>query len=563
MTRANPRITLLLATIMMLGAVGLSESVRAETTEGFSQAELDQMLAPIALYPDSVLSHVLIAATYPLEVVQAARWSRANSGYAGEHAVQAVESMPWDPSVMALVAFPELLERLDADLLWTQRLGDAFLIQEYQVLDTIQYLREEAYASGHLRSNEYVRVVRETRYIYIEPTVTRLVHVPWYDPYTVYGNWRFTAYPPVYWAEPRGYRSGFSFYWGSGHRLQYGFFFSAFHWPSHRLVVHDYYNNRYDNSYNYRHHGYSQGHGSQRYGKHGYAGPRFASARELARHENARHWKHDPDHRRGVAYRRGIDERHTIRRASTAQAASGTPAGNAVHSPRRSHSSGDFLGNNPRIRRDLLRQRSRNSELTAQRSSPRHTASNSRNRDTSARRRQSQNSNRGAVNTSPQVDDRPPTAATPPSRNRSASRSTRPGISQSSSPRSGTRRATPDRSSSSYQPLQDRASGGRTASRMRSGEGRSDRARRAQLQTSTRQSSSTAALRSSPGREIKPQSPRQSQSRPKSGSSRAPGNRPAASRQASRYTTRSRQTNPVSRSPRAETLRSRVRDRKQ
>src|SRR6056297_4152988 len=133
MTTTRTRIVIVLAAFLALGLAS-AERASAQAPDGFSQAELDQMLAPIALYPDTVLSHVLIAATYPLEVVQAARWSRTNPEYAGEYAVEAVEHMSWDPSVMALVAFPELLARMDADLVWTQRLGDAFLIQEYQVL---------------------------------------------------------------------------------------------------------------------------------------------------------------------------------------------------------------------------------------------------------------------------------------------------------------------------------------------------------------------------------------------------------------------------------------------
>ena len=95
----------------------------------FSQAELDQILAPVALYPDQLLSQVLMAATYPLEVVQAARWSREHPGLQGQEAVRAVDDKAWDPSVKSLVAFPNLLARMDENLEWTRRLGDAFLAQ--------------------------------------------------------------------------------------------------------------------------------------------------------------------------------------------------------------------------------------------------------------------------------------------------------------------------------------------------------------------------------------------------------------------------------------------------
>src|SRR5690606_9466242 len=113
---------------------GLINGAAADSGD-FTAAELDQMLAPVALYPDTVLSHVLIASTYPLEVVQADRWTRENPGLETEAAVAAVENQDWDPSVKALVAFPQVLDRMSADLAWTQRLGDAFLADEGAVMD--------------------------------------------------------------------------------------------------------------------------------------------------------------------------------------------------------------------------------------------------------------------------------------------------------------------------------------------------------------------------------------------------------------------------------------------
>ena len=130
--------TLVLSFFLMLSAgCSVTGQARAADDGYFSQAELDSMLAPVALYPDSVLSHVLIAATYPLEVIQAARWSREHPGLRGEDAVDAVEYQDWDASVKALVAFPDLLQRMDEDLQWTQNLGDAFLVQEEEVIASI------------------------------------------------------------------------------------------------------------------------------------------------------------------------------------------------------------------------------------------------------------------------------------------------------------------------------------------------------------------------------------------------------------------------------------------
>ncbi|MDX1626494.1 MAG: DUF3300 domain-containing protein [Wenzhouxiangellaceae bacterium] len=291
MKTAKARITIILAALLALGLGMSAERAPAQAPPiAYSQAELDQMLAPIALYPDTVLSHVLIAATYPLDVVQAARWSRANPGYDGEYAVRAVEHMPWHPSVMALVAFPELLARMDADLHWTQRLGEAFLYQEYEVLDTVQYLRDEAYAAGYLRSNEYVRVVREPSYIYVEPAVTRVVYVPYYDPRVVYGSWRYAAYPPVWWEPPHYHRPrsgfGFSFHWSGGHHVESAFFFSSVHWTHHRVVVHEHHR------YGHRHHGTKQ-----------YAGHHYSSGRDVVHSKTARHWKDSVDNRRRLVQR--------------------------------------------------------------------------------------------------------------------------------------------------------------------------------------------------------------------------------------------------------------------
>ena len=276
---------------------------------GFTVAELDQMLAPLALYPDTVLSHVLIAATYPIEVVQAARWTRENPGLRGEQAVNAVIGQDWDPSVMALVAFPEVLGRMDADLDWTQRLGDAFLIQEADVLDSIQRLRAQAYSAGHLRSTEQVQVIREREVIYIEPPRRQVVFVPVYDTRVVFGSWAWAHYPPVFWAPPPHHRSRLVVYWGPAFHVPSAFFFSSFHWSRREVVVvhhhHHYFHPRHPRPRTLVHH------------HHHYQG------RELARHDGAQRWQHDPGHRRGVAYHPAVDDRHRQleRRAATGAAA--------------------------------------------------------------------------------------------------------------------------------------------------------------------------------------------------------------------------------------------------
>ena len=232
------------------------------------------MLAPIALYPDALLSQILMAATYPLEVVEAARWTRANPGYRGEAAVSAVASQTWDPSVKSLVAFPEILSMMDERLVWTERLGDAFLGQQAQVMDTVQELRSRAYAAGNLRSTDQMLVTDEAGTIALQPANPQVIFVPYYDPQVVYGPWWWPSYPPVYWPAWPGYyqRPGFApgFFWGVGVTLTVGFFFGAFDWHQHRVDV-----VRVNNFY--------------------YRGARVNTA--------PGRWQHDPVHRGGVPYR--------------------------------------------------------------------------------------------------------------------------------------------------------------------------------------------------------------------------------------------------------------------
>lgn len=169
----------------------------AEAPAGkFSQAELDQMLAPVALYPDALLAQVLMAATYPLEVVMADRWVRENGNLRGDALNDALDKQPWDPSVKALVPFPDVLSMMSRNLDWTQRLGDAFLSQETDVMSTVQNLRARASAQGNLQSNDKQTVSRSDDVIVIEPADVQVIYVPAYDPLWVYGPWWWPAFPP-------------------------------------------------------------------------------------------------------------------------------------------------------------------------------------------------------------------------------------------------------------------------------------------------------------------------------------------------------------------------------
>ena len=191
-----------------------SSFVWAQESKIFKQEELDQMLAPIALYPDSLLSQVLMAATYPSDVADAAKWSKAHPDQKGDAAVNAVADQPWDPSVQSLVAFPQVLATMEQDPDWVQRLGDAFLAQPEDVMDAVQRLRAAAKKAGNLESTEQQKVIVEQApqtqqsVIVIEPAQPQVVYVPSYNPTVVYGSWWYPSYPPVYLPPPPGYVFG-------------------------------------------------------------------------------------------------------------------------------------------------------------------------------------------------------------------------------------------------------------------------------------------------------------------------------------------------------------------
>jgi hypothetical protein len=172
-------------------------------------AELDQMLAPIALYPDPLLTQVLIASTYPLEVVQADRWAKANANLKGDALSAAIAKQSWDDSVKSLLQVPTVLATMGEQLDWTQKLGDAMLAQQAEVMDSIQRLRVRAQANGKLKSGKEQTVTVKTeddkQYVVIEPTSPTELYVPYYEPAAVYGEWPYPDYAPYYFAPPPGY----------------------------------------------------------------------------------------------------------------------------------------------------------------------------------------------------------------------------------------------------------------------------------------------------------------------------------------------------------------------
>jgi len=209
----------LLAVLLSLTAV--PQAVAEEPTKAptFKPEELEQIVAPVALYPDAVLAQVFMASTYPLEIVQAARWSKEHPDVKGDALEKEMEKQSWDPSVKSLTTFPDVLTMMNEKLDWTQKLGDAFLAQQKDVMDAVQRLRAKAKAEGNLQGSKEQNVRTEaapagsstSTIIYVEPADPQVVYVPTYNPTVVYGAWPYPAYPPYYYYPP-GYVAATSFF---------------------------------------------------------------------------------------------------------------------------------------------------------------------------------------------------------------------------------------------------------------------------------------------------------------------------------------------------------------
>ncbi|KPK26241.1 MAG: hypothetical protein AMJ61_09600 [Desulfobacterales bacterium SG8_35_2] len=283
-------LTLLLGTPQGLMAQSSSEAPQEAKAQGaaeaapqgtsaekpFKQEELDQLLAPIALYPDSLLTQVLMASTYPLEIVQANRWAKENKDKKGDALAKALEEQPWDPSVKSLVNFPDVLTMMSEKLDLTQKLGDAFLAQQKEVMDTVQNLRTKAEASGNLKTTEEQKVIVEKETIIIESADPQVIYVPSYNPTVVYGAWWYPAYPP-YPYYPPGYGTGAAFWTGVAVGVAWGYAWGHANWHGGDVNININRNTNINNNINrdkYKNQGKGQG-----------------------------KWQHDASHRGGVAYK--------------------------------------------------------------------------------------------------------------------------------------------------------------------------------------------------------------------------------------------------------------------
>jgi hypothetical protein len=264
-----------------------SQEVKAQSTgaeEPFKQEELDQLLAPIALYPDSLLTQIMMASTYPLEIVQADRWAKENKDMKGDALAKALEEQPWDPSVKSLVNFPDILSMMNEKLDMTQKLGDAFLAQQKEVMDTIQNLRKKAEASGNLETTEEQKVIVEKETIIIESADPQVIYVPSYNPTVVYGSWWYPAYPP-YPYYPPGYGTGAAFVTGVAIGAAWGYAWGHSNWHGGDVDIDINRNTNINNNINrdkYKNQGQGRGQGGQ---------------------SGQGKWQHDSSHRGGVAYK--------------------------------------------------------------------------------------------------------------------------------------------------------------------------------------------------------------------------------------------------------------------
>jgi hypothetical protein len=258
----------------------------------FKPEQLEQLVAPIALYPDALVAQIFMAATYPFEVVQAARFAKANPSLKDAALNEELKKQNWDDSVKALVSFPQVLTMMDSQLEWTQKLGDAVLAQQKETLDAVQRLRAKARETGKLASNEHQKVLveqaeppQQQTIIKIEPANPDIVYVPTYDPAVVYGGWPYPAYPPYYYYPPY-YPVGSAALWFGAGMIVGGAIWGNINWGGGNMGIHVEHHNNFNRNVNRgdRVNPLSGDRGS------GAGGDRAS-------------WRHNPEHRKGAAYR--------------------------------------------------------------------------------------------------------------------------------------------------------------------------------------------------------------------------------------------------------------------
>jgi len=271
----------LVGLLILFGLAGLPASAQTAGGEPYSQVALDQLLAPIALYPDQLLTQILIAATYPLDVVEAAGFVQQNPQLNGEALDQALSEKDWDPSVKSLAAFPQVLAMMNDHIEWMQRLGNAFLTEQAQVMNTVQALRQKAQVAGNLRPTPEQSVITQDNQIIIEPMQPDVVYVPLYNPMLVYGPWWTPDYQPWFWYPPPIYGYADEAMISTGIIFGTACAVSQNHWRWAHPNWHD--------------HQIHLNTGNNQFWNH----PELPGA---SRPMSGGIWQHSPEHRKGVAY---------------------------------------------------------------------------------------------------------------------------------------------------------------------------------------------------------------------------------------------------------------------
>ncbi|EFB3614330.1 DUF3300 domain-containing protein [Escherichia coli] len=320
------------AAVTLPATVSAPPVTPAVVKSAFSTAQIDQWVAPVALYPDALLSQVLMASTYPTNVAQAVQWSHDNPLKQGDAAIQAVSDQPWDASVKSLVAFPQLMALMGENPQWVQNLGDVFLAQPQDVMDSVQRLRQLAQQTGSLKSSTEQKVITTTKkavpvkqtvtapvipsntvltanpvitepattVISIEPANPDVVYIPNYNPTVVYGNWANTAYPPVYLPPPAGEPFVDSFVRGFGYSMGVATtyaLFSSIDWDD------DDHDHHHDDDYHHHDGGHRDGNGWQHNGDNINIDVNNFN-RITGEHLTDKNmaWRHNPNYRNGVPY---------------------------------------------------------------------------------------------------------------------------------------------------------------------------------------------------------------------------------------------------------------------
>jgi hypothetical protein len=299
--------TTLIALVMANGPTAIAQApapaaapAADNRTPPFKKEELEALLAPIALYPDALIAQIFMASTYPLEVVEAARWSKEHPEVKGDAVAGAVESQPWDPSVKSLCAFPEVLKNMNEKIDWTQKLGDAFLAQQKEVMQTVQVLRDKAKQTGNLKSTKEMTVKEEPapagsaapQTIIIESKDPEVVYVPTYNPTVVYGSWAYPAYPP-YSYYPPAYYGGAMFWSFTAGVIVGGALWGNCNWGGNDIDIDV--NNNFNRNTNI-----DRSRGDTNIGS-GNRGGNTVNNRGGS--GGTQKWGHDSSHRKGVGYR--------------------------------------------------------------------------------------------------------------------------------------------------------------------------------------------------------------------------------------------------------------------